>query len=126
MQADADAKGLVNIVHHIIIQTAYIAAKPAFINRSDLLQHSHGVLGQAKVWRDTDMGRLMEFLYSGRDGGNDDGWAVAISYIVLNHKYGAVAALFRANHRILISIVHLTAQHPIWQIPIHKDTSLFM
>ena len=46
------------------------------------------------------MGRLMELLYSGRDRGNDDGWAVAISYIVLNHKYRAVAALFRANHRV--------------------------
>lgn len=46
------------------------------------------------------MGRLTEFLHSGRDGGNDDGWAVAIPYVVLDHKDGAVAALFRADHRI--------------------------
>ena len=100
MQADADAKGLVNIVHHIIVEAAYIAAQPALINRSDLLQHNHRVLGQAKVWRDTDMGRLMEFLHPGRDGGNDDGRAVAIPYVVLDYKDGAVATLFRANHRI--------------------------
>ena len=100
MQADADAKGLVNIVHHIIVQAAHITAKPALINRSDLLQHNHRVLGQAKVWRDTDMGRLMELLHPGRDRGNDDGRAVAISYVVLDHKDGAVATLFRANHRI--------------------------
>ena len=46
------------------------------------------------------MGRLMEFLHPGRDRGNDDGRAVAISYVVLDHKDGAVATLFRANHRI--------------------------
>lgn len=39
------------------------------------------------------MGRLTEFLHSGRDGGNDDGWAVAIPYVVLDHKDGAVAAI---------------------------------
>ena len=34
------------------------------------------------------MGRLMEFLHPGRDRGNDDGRAVAISYVVLDHKDG--------------------------------------
>ena len=46
------------------------------------------------------MGRLMDLLHPGRDGGDDDGRAVAIPYVVLDHKHRTVAALFRAEHWI--------------------------
>ena len=76
VQADADTKGLVDVVHHIIIQTAHIVPQPAFVNRPDLLQHGHRTLGQAKIRRDTDVRRLAEFFHPGGDGGDDDGRAI--------------------------------------------------
>ena len=46
------------------------------------------------------MGRLMELLHPGCNGGNDDGRTVVIPYVVLDHKDGTVAPLFGADHRI--------------------------
>ena len=100
LQADAYSKGLVNIVHHIIVQAAHIIAQPALVNRSDLLQHSHRALREAEERRDADMGRLAELLHPGGDGGDNDGRAETVPHIVLDHKDRPCPSLLGADHRV--------------------------
>ena len=100
LQANTDAEGLVDVVHHIIVQAAHIVAQPALINRSDLLQHSHRTLRKAKERRNADVGRLAELLHSGGDGCDDDGGAERIPHIVLDDKDGPRPSLLGADHRV--------------------------
>ena len=80
------------------------------IQRADLFQQHHAVLGKAGVRRpDVDVGGQAGLVQPGCNGRRDHGGAVPVADLVLYDQHRAHTALLRAHHRRKIGVENFSS-----------------
>ena len=116
-KAKADSDGGIHLLHHRAVHAAHSLPQAALIQRADLLQQDHGILGQAAALRrQGDMSRQLGLPQLGGDGRRDDRGAVAVAGVVLHDQHRTHAPLLAAHHGAEIGVVYVAAS----DIRIHK------
>ena len=88
-QSEAHGNGGVYPLHHRSVHLTHPLPQPPLIQRTDLLQQDHRILGQAAaLGRHLDMGGQLGLPRLGGDGRCDDGGAVAVAGVVLTMSTG--------------------------------------
>lgn len=96
LQADADR--FIYFSHHGRIDMAYVLFQPPFVDRPDLFQKNDRILYDLIVFcTDFDMRRQLCLIHLRCNSRTDDRRAVAVPYIVLDHKDRADPALLRTD-----------------------------
>ena len=101
------------LIHPLLVGGGDLAGalpQAVFVQRADLFQQHHAVLGKAGVRRpDVDVGGQTRFVQPGCNGRCNDGGAVSVADLVLNDQHGPDAALLGADHRRQISIKNFSS-----------------
>ena len=85
-------------------------AQPVLIQRADLFQQHHTVLGKAGICcPDVDMGGQAGFVQPGCNGRCNDGGAVPVADLILYDKYRPYAPLLRSHDRAQVGVKNLSA-----------------
>ena len=106
----ADGDGVVDSVHHLVVEVSHPLAQAAFIEGADLLKQNDRIAGESgALGVDIDMGGEARLAHPRGDRGGDDGGAVFIADVVLNYKHGAQAALLGADDGGEIGVEYVSA-----------------
>ena len=114
-KSQTDQQGIVYLLHELRRKFAYLVLDSTFVNGTYLFQQYNGCLWQATfvLWQFNVCGQLCFFQFAGSCRRND-GRAVFVSHVVLQHKYRAYSSLFATYHGIEICVVKFaTSNHAI-------------
>ncbi len=106
----ADRKGMVDLIHRVVIQFSHFFLETSFVDGTDLFQQYHRIPGETAVsgaqlnvcWK---LGLL---LLTG-NGSSDYRRTELVAHVILNDQYGTYAPLFRSHHRAEIGVINFSS-----------------